>query len=351
MALSSKISKLYFEQLSKAPITAPLDSLNGTSFFLTGGTGFIGSWLLHFLYHINTKSIDVKVSVLSRSPSTFLKKFPIFIGLPWLKFIEGDVVDFATPKERYDYIIHAATETSALAHSNHKKMLDTIILGTQKVCEMAKKCEAKRVLMISSGAVYGSQPADLFSQPETSLLACDPLQPHSAYGEGKRLMELMGAILEKEAKIKVISARCFSFCGPGLPLSGHYAFGNFIRDAMSKKTILVNGNGSAVRSYLNGSDMARWLFITLLRGNSGQAYNIGSDEPISVLELAKKAQALIAPNKQIIVLGRENSSNEFSNRYVPNINKVRELGCKVWTNLDDGILGTAAYSSLLATSD
>lgn len=351
MNSSSKISQLYFEKIGPIPALNCLEGLKGTRLFLTGGTGFIGSWLLHLLYHVNTKSTKVMVSVLSRNPSNFLSKFPIFNDLPWLTFITGNVESFTFPSGRYDYIIHAATETSMLAHSNHREMLRTIILGTQNVCEMAKKCDARRVLLISSGAVYGNQPNDLLLQSESSPLACNPLQPESAYGEGKRVMELIGAILEKEAQIEVISARCFSFCGPGLPLSGHFAFGNFIHDAVHKKAILVKGDGSTVRSYLYGLDMAGWLLITLMRGNSRQAYNIGSDEPISVLELANKIQALIAPEKRVIVLGREEPQNKFSNRYVPDINKARKLGCEMWTNLDTGILSTASYSSLLPVSN
>jgi nucleoside-diphosphate-sugar epimerase len=336
-------SYLYRHYLSLLLSHHDFSALSGKRIFISGGTGFVGTWLLYASLLLNERSVNFDITVLSRDPHKFIKKHPILGNQPWLNFIKGDVKTFKYPNANFEFIIHAATETSKSAHSNHGAMLENIIFGTQNICDFARQSNVRKVLMISSGAVYGSQPYDLPLQQEFSALACDPFKPQSSYGEGKRVMELMGAILAKEAGIESLSARCFSFCGPGLPVSGHYAFGNFIRDAMLNNEIIINGDGSTIRSYLFGADMAMWLLILLLRGKSGEPYNVGSDKPLTTFELAKRIQSLVAPHKKIRVLGQKNKQIDKVDRYVPDVSKSKTLGCQIWTNLDEGILSTAEY--------
>lgn len=318
-------------------------SLAGQKIFITGGTGFFGFWLLTTIKLLNKKGFDIDVCVLSRNPNKFLKNKPQFSDLPWLNFISGDVIDFDVEKSDYNLIIHAATETSKEAHSNSSKMLDDIYFGTRQILQLAKKSGTQRILLISSGAVYGSQPNNLTHQPDNSRIACDTLKSSSAYGEGKRLMEILGILASEKQKIEPIIARCFTFCGPELPLDAHFAIGNFIRDAMFKEAIYVQGDGASIRSYLYGADLAAWLLYLLKNGKTNLSYNVGSDQAISIKDLAFRVKEILAPNKPVIFNENIKNSSVGGEIYVPEIKRAREIGCEPWTSLDQSINYTFQY--------
>lgn len=320
-----------------------LHSLSGQRIFITGGTGFFGLWLLTALRVLQLNGIDVRATVLSRDPQSFLSINSQFRGLPWLEFIAGDVKSFDVPERRFDLLLHAATETSREAHADAARMIDNIYFGTRRALELARTCGVQRVLLVSSGAVYGRQPQHLTHQPDDSQMACNPLSPDSAYGEGKRLMELLGAIFQQQTAIDCTVARCFSFSGPGLPLDGHYAIGNFVRDALYNDTIIVEGDGSSVRSYLYGADLAVWLLCLLVRGQGGQSYNVGSDEPLSISCLAYAVRDILAPEKSVRIIGKVGADPLVRHTYVPGITRARELGCRPWTSLEKSLTLTAHY--------
>lgn len=320
-----------------------LSSLAGQRLFITGGTGFFGLWLLSALRVLRSQGIEVQACVLSRNPASFLARHPQFRDQPWLNFLSGNVRDFEIPERRFDLILHAATETSMTAHADPARMFDDIVLGTRRVLQMARSSGVRRILLISSGAVYGTQPPEITHQPDDSLMACNPLLATSAYGEGKRVMELMGAMLQLDTGIECLSARCFAFCGPGLPLDGHFAIGNFIRDALHGNQITVQGDGSPKRSYLYGADLAIWLLYLLIRGQSGTSYNVGSDDALSIKELAYAIRDLLAPNTPIKVMQATKCINQIGISYVPSISRARSIGCRPWTSLTESLTLTAKF--------
>jgi len=111
-------------------------------------------------------------------------------------------------------VIHAATEVRAdLNAPDLHPTLDTIINGTWRTLEFARQCQAAKFLLISSGAVYGQQPPELAYLPEEYTGAPDPLNPRSAYGEGKRVAELLCALYAKQFGLHTNIARCFAFVG------------------------------------------------------------------------------------------------------------------------------------------
>jgi nucleoside-diphosphate-sugar epimerase len=320
-----------------------LRSLGGQRLFITGGTGFFGLWLLSALRALHEQAVSVEVCVLSRDPAGFLSRHPQFRDQSWLSFICGNVRDFQIPDRQFDLLLHAATETSMSAHANHTRMFDDIVLGTRHVLDLAQRCCVRRMLLISSGAVYGPQPADLTHQPDESKMGCNPLLPGSAYGEGKRVMELMGAMLQHSTGIESITARCFAFCGPGLPLNGHFAMGNFVRDALFGEQITVQGDGSPMRSYLYGADLAAWLLYLLMNGKAGESYNVGSDEALSIKDLALRVRDILAPDKSVKVLQEGGTEPLVRQRYVPAISRARALGCKPWSPLDESLRFSADF--------
>jgi len=306
---------------------------------LTGGTGFFGRALLRQWMTSNDRLRPAEsVTVLSRDPHSFLKRFPEFAGLPWLQWHLGDIVDpnSLPHKTQFTHILHAATDSTLGAQLSPLQRYDQIVDGTRHLLELAVRCKAQRFLLTSSGAVYGSQPPHLEKIPEELLSMPNPLNANLAYGVAKRAAEHLCALYTQTYGLNTIIARCFAFVGPDLPLDVHFAIGNFIRDALEGEAITVKGDGSSARAYLDQRDLAQWLLVMLERGRAGQAYNVGSDQAISIAELAHLVRDTLAPGKVVQI--QKAAVDEPRNRYVPSIAKASsELGLSVTVPLVEAI--------------
>jgi len=316
---------------------APLwPRLAGARIFMTGGTGFIGRWMLEALARADT---DIEVTVLSRDPAAFAARVPHLARR--FRLVPGDVTGFALPDGRFTHVIHAATDASAaLNASDPRRMFDTIVTGTRHALDFAVERGAERFFFLSSGAVYGAQPWEVTHVAEDWLGGPDQRDPRSAYGEGKRAAEMLCAIYGKQFGLDVVNARIFALLGPLLSLDIHFAAGNFIRDAIAGRTIRVEGAGTAVRSYLYAADLTVWLWTLLISGDRGAVFNVGSEEAVSVADLARRTATLLgAPAVEI--LGRPDPGWN-PGRYVPSTAAIRgSLGLSPTTSLDEAIRRTA----------
>lgn len=314
--------------------------LAGRTVFVTGGTGFFGYWMLSLADLLQQRGVDLRVRLLSRNPAAFEATSTFFARQAWVSCVRGDVKSFADASPA-DLLIHAATDTDAAAHRDPLAIMDNILLGTRHTLAHAVASGVSRVLYVSSGAVYGVQPADMEQLPESASCACDATHPDSAYGSAKRGAEQWCVQFGLAHGIAIPIARCFAFVGAGLPLNGHFAIGNFIDDALAGRPIRVNGDGTPLRSYLYGADLAIWLLKILLQGAHGQAYNVGSDRAISIRELAETVRDALSP-EQAVHITRSAPDNTLRSRYIPAIGRARsELGLDVWTPLDQAIRLTA----------
>jgi UDP-glucuronate decarboxylase len=307
---------------------------------LTGGTGFFGKSLLKFIVKTN---FQIEVTVLTRSSKNFLINNPQFSGLPWLSFHNGDVtrpesLKHLACKGEFTHLIHAATDsTNASALSSHHQF-NQIVNGTLNLLDFAINSKIHRFLLTSSGGVYGPQPLTLESIPESFLGMPDPLLFGSTYGIAKRMAEHLCILASTNSAVETVIARCFAFVGEDLPIDAHFAIGNFIRDAKHKQAIVVKGDGTPLRSYLYQQDLAQWLFTLLEKGNSGEAYNVGSDQVISIAELAHLVRDIVAPGKPVIIEKSFSADNAQRNRYIPNIDKARNMfGLDVRVSLEKAI--------------
>ena len=307
--------------------TAPLwRELDGARLFITGGTGFFGVWLLETLLAARA---DADAVVLTRNAAAFTAKAPHLAERVTL--LEGDVRTFQFPAGEFAFVIHAATEASATLNDERPlEMFDSIVAGTRRVLDFARQARTRRLLFVSSGAVYGRQPLDVLHVDEEYGGAPATTDPRSAYGEGKRAAELLCAMSGIETTI----ARCFAFVGPHLPLDRHFAIGNFIADALALRTIEIKGDGTPLRSYLYSADLAIWLWTILVRGTPLRPYNVGSEDVVSVAELARMI------GKDVRIAGTPDPS-KAPERYVPSTRRAREeLGLTQSIGLEDAIART-----------
>ncbi len=293
--------------------------------FITGGTGFFGKSILDYRLRHPAFTDECIFTILSRDPESFLSANPEFIASPKVRWVKGDVrdFDFKAAADDYDAILHAATPASA--QIGDAEMLSIIRDGTSHVVEFALAMDCRRVLFTSSGAVYGQQVA-----PVDETVPCRPM---TAYGRGKLAAERL--LLDSGLEVKI--ARCFAFTGPYLRRDIHYAIGNFIRDALANRAIVVRGDGSPLRSYLHADDLVRWLFTILEKGEAGRAYNVGSDCALSIRELAETVRRALDSKSEIVIEGSPRPG-EAPAAYVPVIARARdELGLSVSIPLERAI--------------
>lgn len=320
------------------------EDMRGKRLFLTGGTGFFGCWLIESLLHANRAlSLGASVTVLTRSPERFREKAPHLAGDAALHLLQGDISSFGFPEGDFQFVVHAAADTAVQATERPGRLLSSILDGTRRVLDFAATHGTRRLLFVSSGAVYGEQPGEMTHIPESYLGGPDWLKPLAAYGEGKRAAELMTTLLAQEAGLECVIARCFSFVGPQLPLDQHFAIGNFICDALLGVPIRIKGDGTSLRSYLYASDLAVWLWTLLFRARSGEAYNVGSDLAVSIADLAHTVVETLNVDSEVQILG-EAVAGVARARYVPGIEKAqKELGLRVTVDLWDAIRSTAQW--------
>ncbi|HLA05265.1 MAG TPA: NAD-dependent epimerase/dehydratase family protein [Syntrophales bacterium] len=321
------------------------DEIKGQRIFITGGTGFIGCWLLESFAFANEKlNLGASTVVLTRNQGAFRKKAPHLAGNPAISFHKGDVRYFSFPEGEFSYVIHAATDAGAkLNEENPLLMFDTIVQGTRRVLDFARASGARKLLLTSSGAVYGKQPPHLTNVPEDYAGGPDPSDGRSAYGEGKRVAELLCNQYGRKYGIEAKIARCFAFVGPYLSLDIHYAIGNFIRNGLAGKPVHVTGDGTSYRSYLYAADLAMWLWTILIRGKPGTAYNVGSEEADVIADTAKIVTKAFSSELPVII-DKKADDQIIPERYLPSTKKARdELGLRQEIDLEDAIARTIRW--------
>jgi len=316
--------------------------LGGHRIFLTGGTGFVGKSLLDYFGLVAQRhGADFEVCVLSRDPSRFIERNLRYAGLSWLEWVAGDLSRPPTGLGRFTDVIHAAADTHGVVGG--VQWIEQIVWGTRSLLDFALAHGCERFLAMSSGAVYGPQPAHLTHLAEDYPGAPPTTLVTSVYGQAKRLAEQLCTLYWQEHGLRTVNARCFSLVSEHVPLAGPYAIGNFIGDALAGGPLRIKGNGNTVRSYLYGLDMAHWVVTLLLYGEAGQVYNVGSDVAISIRQLAELVAATLAPDARIESASIMPVAEGQRSVYVPDIARCRQLGLEIGTPLHAAIQRSADW--------
>ena len=340
-------SKILREDFSLIVDTAALDlnQIVNSELLITGASGFVGSWLVgSWLWARESLKGTGRLMLVCRNTESIKKQYASSISAGHLLVHASDVRSLhLPPKFKPQLVIHAATPARESLNVNQPlEMLNIIIDGQKKLLEISQEADVERFLFLSSGAVYGSIPLSLKHVPEDYLGAPHIGDSAMAYHEGKRVAELMGNICSQNGSLGFVSARLFAFLAPFLPIDEHFAAGNFIGNAIRNEDIIIKSGGGSVRSYQYGTDLATWLWALLVRGESGQSYNVGSDEGISIKGLAESICQVRGTGNSFRVLGEDTEENVT--RYVPSTQKIMEnLGLRNQVDLRKAILKTLSF--------
>jgi nucleoside-diphosphate-sugar epimerase len=327
--------------------TEPLwEELRGQRILITGATGFFGCWLLESFAWANRRlHLNAQAVGLSRHPGVLAEKAPHLAKDPAITLHAADVRHGDFPQGTFSHVIHAATEASATLNKEAPLvMFDTIVEGTRRALQFSIASSVNKFLLVSSGAVYGNQPPQLTHISESFEGGPNPLNAANAYAEGKRAAEMLCS-LAASSRLATTSARCFAFVGPYMKLDEHFAIGNFISDRLHNRPICVRGDGSAVRSYLYASDLMVWLWTILFKGQSRRAYNVGSEEALSIAALAREV-AVALPPEETITIASTPTPGAPVHRYVPSTERAsEELGLRAEVSLHEAIRRTHIWFS------
>ena len=326
--------------------TRPLwEDLRGERVFIAGGTGFLGCWLLESFVWANQRlNLKASATVLTRNVNRLREKVPHLVDDPSLHVVEADIISFAALKGRHAFAVHAAVGYGdGRSDSQEAGLIETMLTGTERLVRIAAKASVERLLLVSTGAVYGPQPANGCGMSEEWSGAPDPLDPGSFYAEVRRAMEALCMVLGRRYNIQVPVARGFSFVGPYLPLNGQFAIGNFLRDSLLGDPITIRGDGTPCRSYLYAADAAIWLWTVLFRGDGSRAYNVGSDIRTTIREAADAVAEVVRPRPSVVVSGIP-GAGVAGQEYVPAVTRARsELGLQQWIPLGEAIARTVEW--------
>jgi dTDP-glucose 4,6-dehydratase len=325
------------------------EKLRDKKIFITGASGFFGIWIVNTLVYVNSSlKLNLKLILLSRDLKKLRKKLSP-IKDKFISMIEGDINDVNIIFPDCNFIIHAAASSDSINYTLHRKeMLDTLISGSLNLFEFYSKKQKKiKILNISSGGFYGDLSYNQKPIEEDENISNLNIYNESGlYSVGKIVSELYANIFSSSEHIQIINARCFAFVGPYLPLDKHFAIGNFINDVLQNKKISLSGDGSPIRSYLYMSDLVVALIILLTKGKSGESYNVGSDQPISILNLAKLINK-ISSNNNDVSASEVNNTSSSANYYLPNINKIKSLGFDKFCSLELSVKKTLNFYNKL----
>jgi len=306
------------------------------SLLIIGGSGFFGKSILDGYLRGLLKPWDIdSIIVLSRHASQLRLTAPELMHRS-ISLVDADI-STCTTLPFADYVIHAAASTDINNYLERPAQeRENIQRGTYNYCELAKKFHQKsKILYVSSGAVYGKQPAELVAIPEDF----DP-GPIELMDEGKRhyaaaKRDAEQAIMKLgEQGLNVCIARCFAFIGKYLPRDQHFAIGNFIKNIINREPIEVKATKVVSRTYMDADDLVSWLLaITFSANFRCLIYNVGSDEVVDLSKLAIKLGKKFELKTDI---GTINQKSE--DRYVPSIELARNnLGLKVRIKVIDAI--------------
>ncbi|CAM8358716.1 NAD-dependent epimerase/dehydratase family protein [Candidatus Methylopumilus planktonicus] len=293
------------------------------SLLVIGGSGFFGKSILDAFQRnlLDLWGIDSLI-IMARHPEELQKNHSQLITSK-VKLLKGDITSI-NELPFANYVIHAAASTDARNYlTSPLEERSNIIAGTLNYCDLAKKFHKKtKIVYVSSGAVYGSQPNNIDRIPEDfNFLDADQLPDSKRdYAYAKRDSEKAIIALGSENSLDVSIARCFAFVGHWLPLNQHFAIGNFINDGLHNRKIKVNTTQKVYRSYMYADDLVEWLMTIAEKSNpSCPIYNVGSDQEILINDLALKIGNLF---NQEVDCGPFTS--DYIDRYIPDISKAKK---------------------------
>jgi len=317
----------------------PLDHI-----LLLGCTGLFGKHLLPRLNSFLTKTDLVpEVTLVTRNMKETLACYPFLKSINLLEnnFLNSTSLELSRPPT---HVLHMASTSAsdtfngASQYSKYKLLSNSV----EAIRSVARPGITKKILFTSSGVAYGR--SQDYLEADYSLI--NVYDSSFSLGFAKLNAEFMLSSLCEEIDANLVVARCFSFISPFLPPDLHYAIGNFVHCAVNRRNILIKGDGLDLRSYQHIDDTIDWLLFLFQTEVASSVFNLGSDSPISIKDLAFLVRKLVCPDISITVLSQAADPHNFRrNNYVPSLFNAKRLSLRNRRSLDSSILELSSFMS------
>lgn len=330
-------------------------SLSGKRLLITGGAGFLGYYLIQSILYWNERAEEDQ-SIRLTVYDNYSRGVP-----PWLTKLEGDknltlvkhdiIEPLPQDIDDFQYIIHAASIASPTYYRNHPiETMDANVNGLRLLLEYCRQQKQKNkpvegFLFFSSSEIYGNPSPENIPTPENYYGFVSCTGPRACYDESKRYGETLCVNFARQYNLPIKIARPFNNYGPGLKITDKRVLPDFARDVLAGRDIVMLSDGSPSRTFCYVADAIIGYYKILVRGQRGEAYNIGVEEPeISMSDLAVRVAELardlfdykgkvvhkISPDKEYLA--------DNPNRRCPMIPKARkDLGYNPSIPLEEGL--------------
>lgn len=309
-------------------------NLKGKNVLVSGGAGFLGSWMCDVLL-----TSEAKVVCVDNCASGLMKNIDHLQGNENFKFINADVRNFS-PDEKFDYIIHLASRASP--EDYHQHQIDTLLTnanGTRNMLDIAKNCKSI-FLYASTSEIYGD--AMVFPTPEDYWGNVNSIGYRSCYDEGKRFGEALCIAYKREYDLEIKIVRIFNTFGPRIRSDGQYgrALSRFISQALNCEDVTIYGDGFQTRSFCYVTDTIRGMLMHLTTKSDFDVINIGNDSEITINDLAQKIIEQTQSNSKII---HKEESPDDPRRRKPNISRSLKIGWNPQISFEEGLKRTIEW--------
>ncbi|MBZ9578190.1 GDP-mannose 4,6-dehydratase [Patescibacteria group bacterium] len=306
---------------------------------ITGGAGFIGSHLCEKLLNMGDEVTALDNLSTGRYENVVHlkdnKKFNLVVG----SVLNEQLVDKVCEKANIIFHLAAAVGVELIV-KEPLESLTTNIKGSEIVLDMAQRYN-KKVLITSTSEIYGKNTNGPLKENDDRILG-SPLKSRWGYSTAKAVDEMLAYVYWKEKGLPTIIVRLFNTVGPRQTGAYGMVIPRFVTQALKSEALTVYGDGCQSRCFLHVQDVVGALVKLMQNPKSvGQVFNVGSQEEITIKELAKKVIQLTHSNSQIVYIPYDKAYEEgFEDmqRRVPDISKIQDLiGYKPTMNLE-GIL-------------
>ena len=302
---------------------------------VTGGAGFIGSNFVRYFLQAHPEIRVVNYDKLTYAGN--LENLAEIASNPQYVFVKGDIGDPLKVQETFrTYMIDTVVHFAAESHVDRSILgatvfIQTNVLGTQVLLDVAKEAGVQRFLHVSTDEVYGSL------GPTGKFTELTPLHPNSPYAASKASSDLIALAYFHTHGLPVIVTRCSNNYGP-------YQFPEkliplMIANAVDNKPLPVYGDGLNVRDWLYVEDHCKAIDVVLNKGRVGEAYNIGGNNEWKNIDIVKLVLQKLGKSESLIAFVKDRLGHD--RRYAIDASKIqRELGWEPAHQFESGIAAT-----------
>jgi UDP-glucuronate decarboxylase len=327
-----------------AALSGQLEALNGATLLVTGASGFLCSHFLETVAVFNeTARPGCRVLAIDNFQTGLPERLAWVTGRTDIELRRHDASLPFEPGERVDWIIHGAGIASPPIYRRLPlETIDVNVNGARHMLDLLRR-DGRGMLLLSSSEIYGDPDPAHIPTPEDYRGFVSCTGPRACYDESKRLAETLAMTYHRLYGSPVKLIRPFNVYGPGQRLDDGRIIPSIVSAALDRASIVLYSDGRATRSFCYVRDAIHGMLRVLLSSTTGEAFNVGNDEEISVGELARLAAGLEGPPELPVHFETSDDRDYLSDnpqRRCPDLRKLRGLGWSPQVPLREGLLRT-----------